>query len=221
MLMTKGKRRAIRTLRGWAISVLDEAGSASAKSAVGRRTEPTRMPANAPSKLPSRISRPEFLRTKLSQKSARYGFRWGYLPRMSAQLSVVPLARRRVGGAARPPPTQAPGPRPLFCFTPISSAHPSRASSPPLPLRASFRRSASASPSGPPPSYGAGRLGGYCTHYCVSAILAESTMSSPTSASRSPSVPTKAPGSEARHWRVRQMPASHRTVSFEQIYSSS
>lgn len=51
MLTRKERSRAIRTLRGWAIHVLREAGAIqNARSTAGRRTVPTRMRASARSK---------------------------------------------------------------------------------------------------------------------------------------------------------------------------
>ena len=50
MLMTRERRPAIRTLRGWAINVLNEAGAIrECEDHAGCRTAPTRMRASAPS----------------------------------------------------------------------------------------------------------------------------------------------------------------------------
>ena len=66
MLMTKERPRAIRTLRGWAIHVLQEAGATA-----GCRTAPTRTPANGPSISPGAIRRPIFRRSQPSRKSQK------------------------------------------------------------------------------------------------------------------------------------------------------
>jgi hypothetical protein len=58
MLMTKECKPAIRTLRGWAISVCRRrAPSANASNTAGCRTAPIRMPASAPSPKPAGIHR--------------------------------------------------------------------------------------------------------------------------------------------------------------------
>ncbi|MEH2506799.1 hypothetical protein V1290_005610 [Bradyrhizobium sp. AZCC 1578] len=62
MLMFKERRPTIRTLRGWAISVLQEpVQSANARSMVGCRTVSIRTPGSAASLLLVRINRQAFL----------------------------------------------------------------------------------------------------------------------------------------------------------------
>jgi hypothetical protein len=69
MLMTKQRRPAIRTLRGWALAVLQEAGAVHECEEHGwaqDRADPT--PANAPSTSPIKNRRTASPRTRPSRK---------------------------------------------------------------------------------------------------------------------------------------------------------
>jgi hypothetical protein len=69
MLMFNGRRPAIRTLRGWAISMLRKPEpSESATCTAGCRTVLIRMPASAPSPSPVKIRRMAFLPSGLLLK---------------------------------------------------------------------------------------------------------------------------------------------------------
>lgn len=70
MLMRKERQPSIRTVCGWAVNVLQEAGaSANARSTAGCRIASTRMPASAPSTSHAGIRRPASLQTRRLRKS--------------------------------------------------------------------------------------------------------------------------------------------------------
>jgi hypothetical protein len=71
MLMTRAKRPATRTLRGWAISVLQEAGAIKEWSTAGCRTGRIRSPANALWTSRERNDRPEFRRRRRPSPSPK------------------------------------------------------------------------------------------------------------------------------------------------------
>ena len=72
MLMTKERRSAIRTLRGWEISVLQDAGAIRECEEHGCRTVPTLTRASGRSRSLARIRQRDSLRLRRSRKSRRY-----------------------------------------------------------------------------------------------------------------------------------------------------
>lgn len=94
MLMFKERRPAIRTLRGCAISVLQEAGAIrDARSTAGRRTAQR---ANGPSKSAAGIRQPARLRRRPSPKSAMFWNLSATRARSARRLAARPPSRRRL-----------------------------------------------------------------------------------------------------------------------------
>ncbi len=84
MLMTRERRPAIRTLRGWAIHVLQEAGAiANARSMAGPGIVPTRTRGNARSRLRGSIHRMASPRIRPSRRSTMSSIDRRYLSGVS------------------------------------------------------------------------------------------------------------------------------------------